>query len=172
MDVGEAIESRRSIRKYLDKPISDELITSVIDSARLAPSGCNSQSFRYLVVNDSKLKQKLKDNDLIRDTWVYEAPVILVCCADPEAFPEPVEGWDDSNESRANRDLSISSAYLVLRAHELGLGTCYCGWIKHEKIKEVLGLPKHYVVPYVIALGYAADTPAAPPKRPIEDIVL
>jgi nitroreductase len=98
--------------------------------------------------------------------------VIIVCCADPDAYTQPVEGWDDPNETRALRDLSIASSYLVLRATDLGLGTCYCGWIKKEEIKKVLNLPKGYVVPYVITLVYPDENPAPRPRKGIDEIVL
>ena len=171
MDVKKAIESRRSIRRYQDKPVPEDLVKEVIDAARLAPSGNNAQPSNYFIVEEDITKKKLRDNNLIRDKWVYDAPVIIVCCANPKAYVKWVKGWDDPNEIRAIRDLSIASSYLVLRATELGLGTCYCGWIKHNEIKGVLGIPEHFIVPYVIALGYPAEKPNARPRKRIEEIL-
>lgn len=172
MDVKKAIESRRSIRRYKDKPVPDDLVNEVIDAACLAPSGNNTQPSRYLIVKDDGTKKRLRDNEVIRDEWVYDAPVIIVCCTDPTSYTKFVKGWDNPNEIRAIRDLSIASSYLVLRATELGLGTCYCGWLKKDKIKEVLGIPQHFIVPYVITLGYPAETPNARPRKGIEEILL
>ncbi|MFH1505393.1 MAG: nitroreductase family protein [archaeon] len=172
MNVKEAIESRRSIRKYKDKKVPDNLITEVINAARLAPSGNNAQPSRYLIVKDDKAKKKLKDNKIIRDEWAYDAPVIIVCCADPKAYTKSVEGWDDANKLRAIRDMAIASSFLVLQATELGLGTCYCGWIEKEKIKKVLGIPQHFIVQYVITLGYPAETPKSRPRKEIDEILL
>jgi nitroreductase len=172
MDVKKAIESRRSIRKYQDKPIPNNLVNEVINAARLAPSGNNLQPSRYIIVKDDETKKKLQDNDIIRDKWVYNAPVIIVCCTDPKAYTKSVEGWDDPNEIRAIRDLAIASSYLVLQATEVGLGTCYCGWIKKDKIKEILDIPQHFIVPYVITLGYPAETPNARPRKGTEEILL
>jgi nitroreductase len=114
MDVKDAISARRSIRKYLDKDVPDDIVREVIDAARLAPSGNNAQPSRYYAVRDSSRLQ-----GIIRDGWAYSAPVIIVCAADPLAYPKFVEGWDDPNEVRALRDLPIASSYLVLRAQEL-----------------------------------------------------
>jgi nitroreductase len=172
MDVKDAIEARRSIRKYKDKPVPDDLVTEMIDAARLAPSGNNTQPSRYLIIKDESVKQKLRDNDIILDKWVYTAPIIIVCCTDPQAFTKSVKGWDDYNEIRAIRDLAIASSYLVLRATELGLGTCYCGWIKKDKIKDVLDIPRHMIVPYIITVGYADESPGPRPRNGIEEIML
>ncbi len=138
MDVIKAIEDRRSIRNYEDKEISDDLIREVIDAARLAPSGNNTQPSTYYAIKDSEIKSRLKENNVFAQDFVYTAPVIIVCCADPTKYTKHVEGRDSTNEMRAIRDLSIASSYLVLRATELGLGTCYVGWLKAEKIKEFL----------------------------------
>lgn len=172
MNVKEAIASRRSIRKYQDKPVPDNLVNEVINAARLAPSGNNTQPSRYLIIPDDKTKKELRDKNLIRDKWVYDAPIIIVCCADPEAYRKRIEGWDDSNEERAKRDLSIASSYIILQATELGLGTCYCGWIKAKEIKKVFDIPEHFVMPYVITLGYPAEEPKARPRKKNEEILL
>lgn len=172
MDVIKAIETRKSIRKYQDKPVPDELIKDIINAARLAPSGNNTQPSIYKIVKDEATKKMLKDNEIIRDQWVYKAPVIIVCCTDPTAYTKFVEGWDSPNEDRAKRDLAIASSYLVLRATELGLGTCYCGWIKKEEIKDVLDIPRPLIVPYVIGVGYPAVSPEDRGRKKIEDIIL
>ena len=172
MDVKKAIESRRSIRKYLGKPVPDELVESIIDAARLAPTGNNAQPGKYVIVKDPEQKKALKDKKIIRDEWAYDAPVIIVCCADPSVYTKFVEGLDDANEVRAIRDLSIASGFMVLRAQELGLGTCYVGWIKKEEIKAVLNIPQHYKVPYVITLGYPAESPEQRSRKNIDEIIL
>ena len=172
MDVKKAIKSRRSIRKYQDKPVPDDLVNDVINAARLAPSGNNAQPSRYLIIKDNETKKKLKDNNIIRDKWVYDAPVIIVCCTDPKAYVKSVKGWDNTNEIRAIRDLSIASSYLMLQATELGLGTCYCGWVEKNKIKEILGIPQDFIVLFVITLGYPAEKPEARPRKEIEEIIL
>ncbi len=172
MNVKKSIESRRSIRQYQDKQVPDDLVNEVINAARLAPSGNNAQPSRYFVVKDAKTKKKLQNNNIIRDKWAYDAPVIIVCCADPKSYTKFVEEWDDPNEIRAIRDLAIASSYMVLQATELGLGTCYCGWLKKDKIKKILDIPPHFIVPYVITLGYPAETPKPRPRKGIEEILL
>ena len=173
MDVKNAIEKRRSIRKYQDKKLSDKLIKELINAARLAPSGNNAQPCRYFIIKDEETKNKLKTNEIFFQDFVYEAPVIIACCADPNVYKyKKIKNWDDSNNLRAVRDLSIASSFLVLRATELNLGTCYVGWIEKEKIKQVLDIPKEYIVPYVITVGYPAEDPPPKPKHTLDEIIL
>lgn len=172
MELKDAIKERRSIRKYQNTPVSNDLITQVIDAARLAPSGNNTQPWRFYIVKEGEERKNLQEQEVIRDKWVYQAPVIIVCCTDPQAYVKHIEGWDDPNEIRAIRDLAIASANITLQATDLGLGTCYCGWIKDKEIKEILQIPEHFVIPYVITLGYPDQDPPARPRKDITEIVL
>ena len=174
MDVKKAIQKRQSIRKFKDTIISDKLIKEVLDAARMAPSGNNAQPSRFIIVRDKKTKAKLKENDIFVQQEMYKAPVIIVCCGDPDTYPRGkfVKDYDDPEfNRRALRDLSIASGYLVLRAKELGLGTCFVGWIKKEKIKEILGIPKRFVVPYIIVMGYPAEKPAPRGRKKLKEIL-
>jgi nitroreductase len=170
MDVREAIDKRRSIRKYQSKEVPDNLIMELIGAARLAPSGNNAQPSRFLVVKDAETRARLKEKGVFAQSFVHRAPVIIVCCADPGVYRR--HECDDPNEVRAVRDLSIASSFLVLRATELGLGTCYVGWVEKQKIKDVLDIPRSYIVPYVIAVGYPAEAPGRTPRKSIKEIIL
>jgi len=172
MDVKEAISKRRSIRKYQRKEVPLDLIRELIDAARLAPSGSNAQPCRYYLVRDKETKEKLKENQIFEQDFVYQAPVLIVCCADLQSYRQGIKGWSEENENRALRDLSIASAFLVLRATELGLATCYVGWMKKDRIKDVLELPPNYIVPFVIAVGYANEQPKPLPRRSIDEVLL
>jgi len=172
MDVKEAISKRRSIRKYQRKEVSLDLIREMIDAARLAPSGSNAQPCRYYLVKDNETKEKLRENQIFEQDFVYQAPVLIVCCADVQSYMQGIKGWSEENQNRALRDLSIASAFLVLRATELGLATCYVGWMKKDKIKDVLELPRSYIVPFVIAIGYANEQPKPLPRKSIDEVLL
>lgn len=88
MSVKTVIKKRRSIRKYQDKKVSNNLIRELIDAARLAPSAYNAQSARFFIVKGVTIKQKLKENNIFKQDFVYTAPIIIVCCADQNVFPK------------------------------------------------------------------------------------
>lgn len=81
----EAIERRRSIRKFREDPVPDECITALLDAARLAPSGCNAQPWRFKVVRDSGTKLRLA-TAAYNQSFIAQAPVVLVCCADIQGY--------------------------------------------------------------------------------------
>ncbi len=173
MDVKKAIEARRSVREYKKKEVPADLIRELVNSARLAPSGHNAQPSRYLIITDESRRKKLKENNIFKQDFVYGAPAIIVCCADPTVYGSTEEDpMNSPNQRRALRDLSIASAFLVLRATELGLGTCYIGWVEKEKIKDVLGIPKEFIVPYVITVGYPSENPESHNKKSVDEVLL
>jgi nitroreductase len=171
MEVMEAILKRRSIRKYQDRAIPESVIREIINAARLAPSGHNVQPWRFFIIKDSETKKKLQMEKIFLQDFVCKSPLIIVCCADPEVYGKE-STQDDPNKQRALRDLCIASSFRVLRATELGLGTCYVGWVDKEKIKSVLNIPKGFVIPFVIIAGYPAEQPKPTPRKTIDEIVL
>ncbi len=143
-----------------------------MNATRLAPSGNNAQPWKFFIVQNKKVIDSFREEDVFPQDWVYSAPVIIVCCSDVNAYSKNVVGIDDSNKIRALRDLSIASAHIVLRATELGLGTCYVGWRDEEKLKKILSISKNYVLPYVITVGYSDENPNARSRKKINDIML
>lgn len=180
MQVEEAIKIRRSIRKYQAKAVPDNLIKELIEAARLAPSAYNAQPSRFFIIKDDTAKQKLKDNNIFKQPFIYNSPLIIICCADPDVYPkerfEPTysKASEIGEKIGAVRDISFASQNLVLRATELGLGTCYIGLFNRDKIKakEVLNIPARYVLPFAILVGYPAEEPKPTPRKKIEEIIL
>ncbi len=172
MDVQEAILKRRSIRKYKSDLISDEQINKLIEAARLAPTGNNSQPQRFYIVKTEEDKRKLKENNILMQEFVYQAPIMIVCMSDPRVYVKKVEAWDSDNQTRALRDLSLATSFMILQATELGLGTCFVGWIDKEKIKKVLNIPQDYIVPYVITVGYADEKPQERVRKDLKSFIL
>lgn len=164
------IAKRRSIRKYKDKKVPDNLLREIFDAARLAPSGCNAQPAR---LKDEDTKKKLKSNKVFEQNFIYTAPIIIICCGDPSAYPrEDSTEYGESYAMRANRDISIAAQNLVLRATELGIGTCYIGWMHRVKAKKVLNIDRNYVISFAITLGYSDEKPKARPRKKLKEILL
>lgn len=169
MNVKDAIKKRRAIRKFKIKEVPEKLINEVINAARLAPSGHNLQSWNFVVVKDKKMKTKFKENNIFIQKEMYDAPVIIVCCADKEVYSKHSITRYEISMNLIN--LSISSAFLVLRATELGLGTCFVAWVNKEKIKKLLKIPEEIIVPYVIIMGYPAEKPKPRSRKKLNEII-
>ena len=194
MDVKEAIARRRSIRQYDSKAVPKEVIGELLEAARLAPSGCNAQPWRFVVVDDDDTSQKLLAKKAFKQKFVYEAPVVVVCCGDPGAYAGKYGGAYQVEEGsvpkdaekrkemfaqvegkqvlRAVRDVSIASGFLVLRATELNLGTSYIGLIDEKVLKEVLQIPDEFVIPFVITVGYFPKNPSQRPRKQLKEILI
>jgi len=194
MDVKDAIDNRRSIRWYDGAKVPPNIIAEVLDAARRAPSGCNAQPWRFRVVQDSETKDVLKQHRAFPQSFVYGAPAIIVCCGDPGAYSGKCGGENQVEEgtvpkdpderramfsilegkavSRTIRDLSIASAFMVLRATELGLGTSYIGLIDESALHAALAIPQDLIIPYVVIMGYTARTPACTPRKQLRDILI
>ena len=160
MEVMEAIKERRSTRRFKKKPVPDELITQVMEAARLAPSGSNRQPWHFIVVSDPEIKSRMGLHK-----WAEEAPIMVVCCIDHE------EGrWYII-------DGSIAFEHMVLEATSLGLGTCWMGRFYEnlgetdERLKNVLGIPDHMRVLAITPLGYPDETPRPTKRKSLEEIV-
>jgi nitroreductase len=194
MDVKEAIRIRRSIRTYEDRGVPPDVVAELLDAARLAPSGCNAQPWRFFVVRDRQTVETLRAQKAFQQAFVYSAPVIIVCCGDPRTYagkhgadyqvaegsvPEDAEARQEmfsivegKQMVRTVRDVSIASAFMVLRATELGLGTSYIGLINEAVLRTVLGIPEDLVIPYVVTVGYTPEIPPSRPRKELDDLVL
>ncbi len=170
MNVKDAITLRRSIRKWKEKEIPDEIILELFDAARMAPSAKNVQSHRYYILKNEEI-QKLKSKEVFIQSYVYDAPMVIICCADPSQYPEKTDVDEDSN-NYAEIDLSIATAFLTLRATELGLGSVYVAWIDRKRIKEHLNIPGHYIIPFVIPIGYPDEEPNQKDKLYLDEILI
>jgi len=166
MDVMEAIRTRRSIRKYLPDPVSEEALATVLEAARLAPTACNNQPVRLVVVKDAALREKLIDA-CKGQKFVGQAPVVLVGCAsEADSYPKQA-GWMNTFAI----DTTIVFDHITLAATSVGLGTCWIGAFDEEPVREVLGIPANWRVVCLTPLGTPAETPDARPRKPLAEIV-
>ncbi|OQC17327.1 MAG: FMN reductase (NAD(P)H) [Firmicutes bacterium ADurb.Bin080] len=170
------IESRRSIRKYTDKPVEDEKITQLIESARLAPSGSNTQPWHFIVVKSKSSRESLAEKSN-NQNWMLSAPVFIVCVADIRSrIKDDIEIFLNENSPQQAlkqiiRDTAIAIEHIVLEAEVLGLSTCWVADFMQEQIRPVLNIPADKYVVCILTLGYADESPKARPRKRLEDIV-
>ena len=163
MEFMEVIRKRRSIRRYKPDPVPDEEIRYILEAARLAPSWANTQCWHFVVVTDPAIKEKLGQAGN-GNRWMVRAPVIIVACADPEK-----PGMRDDLPNYLV-DVGIVVEHLVLAATERGLGTCWIGAFREDKMKEALGVPDNIRIVECIPLGYPAEDPAARRRKSLDEI--
>ena len=196
----DAIEKRRSIRKFKSDPVPDEHITALIKAARLAPSGSNTQPWRFKIVSDDETKAKLAVA-AYHQSFVAQAPVVLVCCADLHGYFEGItarsqdfgkEGALEETMVRVLREraeqlktmnvqdlapgiafnVAIAVEHIVLRALDFGLGSCWVRMIDEQKIKDIFGWGNSMHVVALLPVGYPDEAPAPRKRRTIEEIIL
>jgi len=172
----EPINVRRSIRKYSDRPIEDEKIIQLLESARSAPSGSNTQPWHFIIVKAELTKQKLADVSH-NQQWMNSAPVFIVCVADirsriqGDRIMHLDENSPQEELKQIIRDTSIAIDHMVVEASNLGLGTCWVAWFRQEEIRPILNIPSDKYVVSILTLGYANESPKARPRKKFEEIV-
>jgi len=155
MDILDFIKSRRSIRKFLNKPVEKELISQILEAARWAPSAGNCQPWRFLAVTDKKKTQKF--DPFFHQPWVLNAPAIIVVMASPEdTFKRygPNSIW-------YIQDCAAASQNMLLMAHGLGLGAVWVGAFSKEAVRDTLEIPSNLEVFGLICLGHYQTNGAA-----------
>ena len=170
------IETRRSIRKYLDKPIDDKIILDLIESTRLAPSGSNTQPWHFMIIKEeSKRKEIAKVSH--NQKWMLSAPVFIVCVADIRSRIDNTTDIDIDEESPQNdlkqiiRDTAIATEHIVLEAINYGLGTCWVAWFIQKEIRQVLGLANDKYVVSILPIGYPAEEPKPRNRKGLKEII-
>lgn len=165
MKVFKAIQTRRSIRRFINKPIEKEKLTKILESARLSPSANNNQPWHFILISKKEVRNSLF-SAYPRD-WFVEAPAIVVVCA------EPKEGWSrQDGEEYWMVDGAIAMQSIMLVAHELGLGSCCIAAFDEKKVKKVLGIPDNVSLIAMIPLGYPVEKKGSvTDRKPLEEIV-
>lgn len=155
MDIFEAILKRRSIRKYMQNKIPDNLIHDLLKAAMYAPSAMNYQPWQFIVIDD---RQKL---DAILEIiphaeMLKSAQTAILICGDLNL---------DKNINYLQQNCSAATQNLMLWAHAVGLGTCWIGVYPVEEIvvglQKLFSLPEHVIPISLVSIGYPAENPHA-----------
>ena len=156
----ELVQKRQSVRKYSDKAVEKEKIETCLQAAMLAPSACNAQPWKYIVVDNPEIKDKVAkacySSIMSFNKFVEQAPILVVIVMEKANFTSTM-GQVIKGIDYPLMDIGISAEHFCLQATELGLGTCLLGWFQAKKIKEVLQIPKKKKIALVISVGYAPE---------------
>lgn len=163
-DILPEIRNRYSCRAYQDRDVEPEKLSRVLEAARLAPSARNMQEWRFVVVRDADLRQRLVPA-ANNQAFVGQAPVVIIGCA------EQADYVMRCGQKAHPIDVAIAMEHIALQAAREGLGTCWVGSFYPDQIKQILGIPEPISIVEIMPLGYPADQPRAKNRQPIEKIV-
>jgi nitroreductase len=166
MDIYEAIKTRKSIRKYAQKKVAEQVLNRVLEAMRNAPSGCNGQPWKFIVVREPELKQQLAIASH-RQKFIAEADLVIIACGNPElAYPRQ-GGYMNTFPI----DIAIAVEHLCLAAAAEGLGTCWIGAFDEKEVKKVIPIPDPWRVVALTPLGYPAETPPDRGRKSLPEII-
>jgi len=166
MSVFDIMKSRRSVRRYQSKTISDDILTRVLEAARVAPSGKNLQPWKFIVVKDKEKRKKLAvaSNG---QSFVAQAPVVIAACG----FPDQCYQHQGNYMKSWPIDVSIALDHLMLMAWEEGLGSCWIGAFKETEVKKILSIPEEVKVLALTPLGYPDEVPRDRGRKELGEII-
>ena len=175
MDFLELAKKRQSCRAYDQKPVEPEKIARCLAAARLAPSACNSQPWKFVVVNEPDLRKTVAQATfgpvISLNRFTMQAPVLIAIVSERQKFTAKI-GNIVRKKSFNQMDVAIAAEHFCLAATELDLGTCIIGWFDEQALKRALAIPKRKRVELIITAGYPATDQTRPKKRkPLEDII-
>lgn len=174
MQTRECIKSRRSIRRFTEEKLADDMILELLEAIRWSPSWANTQCWEVIIVREQESKEKVvsffsPNNPATKGG--LEAAALFIMCGRKE-----IAGYK-AGDASTNKgdwymfDLGIACQNLCLVAHDLGLGTVHVGSVDHQGLDKFLGLPPGIESVEVIPIGYPAKEGKVPPRKSLEDFV-
>lgn len=160
MSLVDVILSRRSIRSYKAEAIPDDVLNKILEAGRQAPSADNAQPWRFIIVTDQAIKEKLS-----RGRWsgfVKDSAVTIVGCG--------FVGDEDAREW-STIDVAIALQNMVIAAWAQGVGSCWIGDFIEEEVKSTLNIPEDWKVVALVAFGYPDEKPQKTGRKPLKEIV-
>jgi len=165
MEFYDVIKLRKSIRAYKPDPISDEVLTRILESGRLAPSAKNIQPWKFIVIKDTKIKQELVIACRNQE-FIAQAPVVICAVALEKIAWGKMGGYWSSYPV----DITIALDHMILAATNEGLGTCWIGAYDETEVKRILKIPEDVKVIALTPIGYPAQPPSPRTRKPLSEI--
>ncbi|MFH0866917.1 MAG: nitroreductase family protein [Bacteroidota bacterium] len=169
----ELIQKRQSVRKYSGKIVEKEKIVRCIEAARMAPSACNAQPWKYIVIDDPELKNKVARETYSTiapfNKFALQASVIVAIVMEKPNFLSQFGGRVKDKDFYLI-DIGITAEHFCLQAAEERLGTCMIGWFNEKTVIKLLGIPTGKRIGLLITVGYAADEPRQKKRKDFSDM--
>jgi len=167
----ELIISRQSDRKYSDKPVEKEKLERIIEAGRMAPSACNAQPWKFIVVDDPSIRKKVAEAASAKligmNTFVGQAPLLLVIVREKPNMSSKI-GGTIKNKDYSLIDIGIAAENICLQAKAEGIGSCILGWFDERMLRKILNIPKTKRVELIISLGYSLSEQREKRRKPAD----
>ena len=164
------VKSRRSIRTYDKRAIDKKDLELCIEAGRYAPSACNSQPWKFIIIDDAAKKKMIAtcvfSGLYSMNSFANDAAAFIALVSEEMKFPAWAGGVFRHTDFK-RIDIGIACEHLVLQAQELGIGTCILGWFNEKRLKKILSVPLSKKIELVISLGY--PLPAKIPGKHLKD---
>jgi nitroreductase len=158
MDVFKAVQWRRSVRNFAPRKIERETLVRILDTARLAPSSSNRQTWHFVIIDDpeiiAQIPKQVAMGDRMIIKWLKDAPCVIAGCYAKALTHHIAKLFDHENHLI---DVSIAMTHICLAATAFGIGSCYVGWFNTKKLKKLLSIPAKFSIALLLALGYPRD---------------
>ena len=171
MNFEELILKRQSDRRYLPDPVAKEDVMKCLEAARMSPSACNSQPWKFVVVDDRAKLTEMADaaEGLGMNKFTHVVPVMVAVVLEKMNASARL-GSLVKRKDYSMLDLGMAVEHFCLQAADLGLGTCIMGWFDEKKIASLLGVPRGKRIPLIIALGHPEGPTRKKIRKPLEDM--
>lgn len=174
MNFSELIHKRQSVRKYLPKPVSRDIIEKCLEAARLAPSACNNQPWSFIVVDKQELKDKLAQEAFSgvysMNSFAKNAAALIVVITERPSYITRLAGYFKGVQYSLI-DIGIACEHLSLQAAEDGLGTCMLGWFNEPGVRKLLKIPRDKKIDLIVSMGYPeTEEIREKMRKPIDEI--
>lgn len=168
MDVQEAIQSRRSVKKYLDRPVPNDILGGLVEAGSLAPSSGNKQNWKFIVVTKADTRDQIAKH-CDEQYWMTRAPAHIVICSNDAEISKFYGTRGVKMYSTMN--CSAAAENILLMAHSLGLGGCWVSEFDDEELANDLGLSAGARVQAVITIGYPTKELRKKTLKPLKSIM-
>ncbi len=168
MDIFQAIATRKSIRQYLNQPVEEDKLQSILQAANAAPSAGNRQAYEIYLVRQDEMRRRLVEAAWNQE-FIFQAPLLLVFCTHPQ---RNADRYGERGETLYSlQDATIACTFAMLAATEQGLGTVWVGAFDEQRVRQILNLPEEQRPVILLPVGYPAVKPLPRQRRKIEDLV-
>ncbi len=167
MDVYECIKTRRSIRKFMDADVTMDQIGAIIDAGRFAPCAGNIQNWRFILIKNQSVKEKVAEA-AYQQHWIAEAPVVIVVCAVVDKLEQYYGVRGERLYSIQNCSAAIEN--MILTIHSFGLGSCWVSAFDETMLRRALEIPEDVRPQAILPIGHPDEQVPEPPNYTAEDV--